>query len=85
MIPLAPLMTSAEVKAMLDAVKENSQIYEAGGTPDVLEHVLELSKSVFSDAKPHWQTFVDEMTNKNHGDATSYYSYPGLRAKLAAL
>lgn len=85
MIPLAPLMTAAEVKAMLDAVKENSQIYEAGGTPDVLEHVLELSKSVLSDTKPQWQTFVDEMTDKNHGDATSYYSYPGLRAKLAAL
>jgi len=85
MIPLAPLMTAAEVKAMLDAVKENSQIYEAGGTPDVLEHVLELSKSVLSDTKFEWQTFVDEMTNKNHGDVTSYYSYPGLRAKLAAL
>ena len=85
MIPLAPLMNSDAVKAMLDAVKENSQIYEAGGTPDVLEHVLELSKSTLSDARSQWQTFVDEMTNKNHGDVTSYYSYPGLRAKLAAL
>lgn len=85
MIPLAPLMNANDVKAMLDAVKENSQIYEAGGTPDVLEHVLELSKSILSDVKPQWQIFVDEMTNKNHGDATSYYSYPGLRAKLAAL
>ena len=85
MIPLAPLMTAADVKTMLDVVQENSQIYEAGGTPDVLEHVLELSKSVLSDTKSYWLTFVDKMTKKNHGDATSYYSYPGLRAKLAAL
>ena len=85
MIPLAPLMNANEVKAMLDAVKENSDIYEAAGTPDVLERVLELSKSSISDAKPHWQCFVEEMTKKNHGDATRYYSYPGLRAKLAVL
>ena len=73
MIPLAPMMNANDVKAMLDAVMENSQIYEAGGTPDVLEHVLELSKSTLSDVKPQWQTFVDEMTNKNRGDVTNYY------------
>lgn len=84
MIPLAPLMNSGEVKAMLDAVRENSQICEASGTPDVLEQVFELSKPILHETKPYWQSFVDERTKKNHGDATSYYSYPGLRAKLAA-
>ncbi len=85
MIPLAPLMNADDVNAMLNAVKGNSQIYEAAETPDVLEHVLELSKSTLSEARSHWQAFVDEMTKNNFGDVTSYYSYPGLRAKLAAL
>lgn len=85
MIPLASLMNADEINAMLNAIKENSQIYEASGTPAVLEQVFDSSISAIGGAKPHWQDFVDEMTNRNHGDATSYYSYPGLRAKLDAL
>lgn len=85
MIPLAPLMNADDVKAMLDAVKGNDQICEASGTPAVLEQVFDLGKSAIGETKPHWQSFVDEMTKKNHGDATRYYSYPGLRTKLAAL
>lgn len=85
MIPLAPWMTADEVHAMLEAVKGNSQIYEASDTPAVLEQVFESSKAAIGGSKPHWQHFVDDMTKKNHGDATSYYSYPGLRTKLDAL
>lgn len=84
-ILLSPLMTASHVKTLLNTVRENNQIYEASGTPDILEQVLELTKSVLNEAGPDWQVFVDEMTDKNHGDKTSYYSYPGLRAKLAAL
>lgn len=85
MIPLGPLMNADEVKAMLEAVKGNGQIYEASGTPAVLEQVFDSIESAIGEAKPHWQEFVDEMTKKNGGDVTSYYSYPGLRAKLDAL
>lgn len=85
MVPLAPLMNADEVNAMLEAIKENGQIYEASGTPGVLEQVFDLTKSVIGETNPQWQSFVDEMTRKNRGDATSYYSYPGLRAKLDAL
>lgn len=85
MISLAPLMDADDVKSMLHAVVENSQIYEAAGTPDILDHVLDLSTPVLREARPHWQVFVEEMTKRNHGDVTSYYSYPGLRAKLANL
>lgn len=84
MIPLAPLMTAVEVKSVLHAVKENSQIYQAGETPDVLEQVFELSKSLLSETKSDWQSFVDEMTRKNRGEVHSHYSYPGLRTKLDA-
>ncbi|MDR3298640.1 MAG: hypothetical protein LBU43_01225 [Candidatus Accumulibacter sp.] len=84
MIPLAPLMNADEVKAMLEVVRGNSQIYAASGTPAVLEQVVDSSKSAIGGAKPHWQEFVDEMTKKN-GGVTSYYSYPELRAKLDAL
>jgi arylsulfatase A-like enzyme len=85
MVPLAPLMNADDVQAMLDAVKGNSQIYEASGTPDLLEQMFDSSKSVIGGARAHWQDFVDEMTKKNHGDATSFYSYPGLQTKLDAL
>lgn len=85
MIPLAPLMNADDVKAMLEAVKGNSQIYDASGTPDILEQVFESSRSAMGEAKLHWQSFVDEMTKKYGGDATAHYSYPGLRAKLDAL
>ncbi|MEF8704100.1 MAG: hypothetical protein V5B32_12815 [Candidatus Accumulibacter sp. UW26] len=85
MIPLAPLMSADELKAMLEAVKENSQIYWASGTPDILEQVFDLSKSAISETKPHWQSFVEEMTKKNHRSASSYYSYPELRTKLDLL
>lgn len=85
MIPLAPLMNADEVNAMLEAIKENGQIYDASGTPGVLEQVFDLTKSTIGDTRPHWQSFLDEMTNNNRGDATNHYSYPGLRVKLDAL
>jgi hypothetical protein len=85
MIPLAPLMTADDVKAMLEPVKGNGQIYGASGTPDILEQVFESSKSVIAETRTHWHSFVDEMTKQNRGDATAHYSYPGLRAKLNAL
>ncbi|MBL8299344.1 MAG: hypothetical protein JNN30_13480 [Rhodanobacteraceae bacterium] len=84
-VPLAPLMSADDIKAMLDAVKDNGQVYAAAGTPTVLESVFALSKAVIDQAKPHWQEFVDEMTKRNRGNATDHYSYPGLRAKLDAL
>jgi hypothetical protein len=85
MIPVAPYMNADDVRAMLEATKGTSQIYEASGTPILLEQVFDLSKAVIGGAKPHWQDFVDEMTKKNRGDETSFYSYPGLRKKLDAL
>jgi hypothetical protein len=85
MIPLAPVMSASDVKDMLMAVKGNSQIYQASGTPGQLEQVLDRSKSTISEARSHWQSFVEDMTDENNGDATAYYSYPGLRAKLDAL
>lgn len=85
MVPLAPLMSADDVKAMLDAVKHNSQIYEAAGTPDVLEQVFALSASTLGQTKSYWRDFVDEMTTNNQGRADAHYSYPTIRAKLDAL
>jgi len=65
MIPLAPLMSANDINAMLEAVKDNGQIYEAFGTPEILEQVFDASKSVIGDARSYWQSFVDEMTQKH--------------------
>lgn len=85
MIPLAPLMNADDVNSMLEAVKGNGQIYQASETPDVLKQVFERSRGIIAETRQYWQAFVDEMTRMNRGDATSYYSYPALRAKLDAL
>lgn len=85
MIPLAPLMNAEDVSSLLEAVKENGQIYQAAETPDILSQVFEHSRRVVAETRQYWQAFVDEMTRMNGGDATRHYSYPDLRAKLDAL
>ena len=85
MIPLAPLMNADDVNSMLEAVKGNAQIYQAADTPEVLKQVFDASRGVLAETRQYWQAFVEEMTRLNHRDATSYYSYPGLRAKLDVL
>ena len=84
MVRLAPLLTADDIKNMLDAVMENGQIWSASGMPTILETVFDLSRPVLNEARPHWQHFVDAMTERQHGNPTAYYAYPGIREKLNA-
>ena len=84
-IPLAPLMNADEIKTILEAVKKNRQIYEASGTPKVLNQVFDSSRAVIGQTKPYWLDFVVEMTEHCCGNTESYYSYPEIRARLEEL
>lgn len=83
-VPLASYFSSEDVQRILDAVLGNSQISYASGTPDVLVEVFKLTQNILELTRPHWQRFVDEMTAQHGGKIDAHYSYPGIRAKLAA-
>lgn len=79
-VPLASLMGADDIKATLDAAKDNDQIHGASGTPEILDSVFDLSRSLIGETKPYWQEFVDEM---NKG--ARYPRYPELRRRIDAL
>ena len=83
-VNLTPFFSADDIKLVLDAVVGNGQIWEASGTPTILDTVFDLSRPVLPAARPHWQSFVDAMTEQNRGDATAHYAYPGIRAKLGS-
>lgn len=82
MIPLANQFSPENIQAMLDAVAENDQIKTASGTSTILETVFELSRPVLSEARHHWQAFVDRLAQE-YGDQDHSYAYPAIRKKLA--
>ena len=82
-LPLAPFFTADDLHAVLKAAAENGQIWNASGTPDVLEQVFEMTKPILGQTREYWQAFVDGQIVRMEGDASEYYSYPGLQQKLA--
>lgn len=83
-LPLAAYFTAQDLKACIDAVLGNSQISYASGTPDVLAQLFKLTQGLLDQTRPEWQRFVDEMTAQHGGKLDAHYSYPGIRARLAA-
>lgn len=83
-VPLAAFFTAEDVKTCLDAVLGNSQISYASGSPDVLTEVFRLTQGLLEQTRSDWQRFVDEMTAQHGGKVDAHYSYPGIRARLAA-
>lgn len=85
MVRLAPVLDADDIKEMLAAVMSNGQIWSASGTPSILETVFDSTRRVLNEARPHWQHFVDAMTEQQRGDSTAHYAYPGIRARLDAV
>lgn len=83
-VRLAPLFSAEDIRKVLDAVAGNSQISEATGTASILAKTFELTRPTLSEARPHWQRFVDAMTARQDGDPKAHYAYPGIRALLDA-
>jgi hypothetical protein len=83
-VRLAHHFSALNIEALLVKVKDNGQIHSASGTTDVLNSVFETTRSLLPSTAAAWLAFVNEMTALRGGDATLYYSYPALRAKLDA-
>ncbi len=81
-LPLAHLLTAEDINVLLECIKSNSQIYEASGTPEILNNIFDLSISIINDTKLFWQAFIAEMIKNNNGKTDAYYSYPDIRNKL---
>ena len=83
-LPLAKYFTAEDMERLLKAVSENGQISRANGTPNILEQVFDQTVSILPDSRPQWKAFVDEQIGQNGGEASAYYSYPGLQERLDA-
>ncbi|NNB48786.1 hypothetical protein [Pseudomonas fragi] len=84
-VPLAVQFTTQDVQKLLDAVLGNSQISYASGTADVLLEVFRITQSLLGETKEYWQGFVNKMTEQHGGKEDAHYSYPSIRARLAAV
>ena len=81
-LSLATCFDSADVKAVLKAAGENGEIWNAHGTSDILERLFDETISHLSESRPHWEEFVRKQVERMDGDASEYYSYPGLQKRL---
>jgi hypothetical protein len=84
-LPLASFFSEQDVRKTLEAVLGNSQISYGSGTPDVVLEMFKLTHGLIEQTRPHWQAFVDEMTNQNGGKIDAHYSYPEIRTRLDSL
>lgn len=82
-LPIANFFEERHVKALLDTVRENNQIWHAGETPEILDTVFEKTRELLPKSRASWQEFVDNQIQLMDGDVTDYYAYPGLQKKLA--
>ena len=83
-VPLAYLFEPTDTEKLLNIVSDNTQIFMASLTTNVLEKVFDQTESSFSKTKPLWEKFVAKMV-KQQGDRDSYYAYPSIQSRLAKL
>lgn len=82
-LSLTPFFGADDIRVLLEAVRENGQIWDAGGTPRVLESVFDGTRKLLPETRLTWQEFVDKSIAANGGNPDAYYSYPGLQQRLA--
>jgi hypothetical protein len=82
-LPLTPHFTADDVRVLLEAVKDNGQIWCAAETPAILNSVFDATLHLLPGSRGYWQGFVDARIADNQGDKDDHYSYPGLQERLA--
>lgn len=82
-LSLTPFFGADDITVLLEAVRENGQIWDASGTPSVLESVFDGTRKLLPETRLTWQEFVDKSIAANGGNPDAYYSYPGLQQRLA--
>ena len=82
-LPIAEHLEPAQVQSLLHTVHNNGQIWNASGTPGLLDQVFDMTSQLLPETRAYWEEFVDNQIKLKDGDESDYYSYPGLRKKLA--
>ena len=63
-LPLAPFFTHADLQAVLAAAADNGQIWDAAGTPAILELVFGLTRPLLPTSRPTWQAFLAGLAGR---------------------
>ena len=75
-LSLAPYFNTDELKEVLKAASGNRQIWDAVGTPTILENLFDQTISLLSTSRPHWHSFLDKL------DFIQKELYSGLQERL---
>jgi len=75
-LPLGPYFTAADLQTVLAAAADNGQIWDAAGTPDVLEQLFDRTTRLLPASRPHWQGFLAAMGGRQQ------QLYSGLQERL---
>lgn len=79
-LPLAPVMTATDVERILQAVTENSQIYDAAGTQGVLFDLFVETSHLQTGTIPHWQDLLNRLKRlKDAGTLNLNHDYEELQ------
>lgn len=63
-LPLSPFFTADDLQAVLAAAADNGQIWDAAGTPKILEQLFDNTQPLLQASRPHWDAFLDEMRGR---------------------
>lgn len=63
-LPMANCFSVADVQKILKAVEENSQIYDASGTPAILDELFEKTTQYLPDLRESWKSLFEFLFSK---------------------
>ena len=83
LLPLSTLFGADDIKATLEAVSGNGQIWNAAGTPNILEHLLNNTRPLLAQCRKYWEEFIVCQIERAGGDINDHYACPELQRMLA--
>ncbi|MCY4215798.1 MAG: hypothetical protein OXC92_02295 [Flavobacteriaceae bacterium] len=81
-LPLVKIFKSSDVKKLLEVAGANRQIYEAGGTKEILIQVFDQTRDLLPKTRSAWEKFITNQIKNCGGNESDYYAYPELQKKL---
>lgn len=84
-LPLAPVMTTGQVREILDAIRSNPQIRMAVEMPALLVQFFDRAEPQFAGCYRDWYDLTDWLlTTAPHSDPDHYAAYPELWTRVHA-
>lgn len=78
--PMTKQFSADNIIQLLDRIKQNQQIYNAGGTKEVLLKLFDDSLVYFEQTKIAWKELAEHVLRYN--EPNDYYAYPELQERL---